>query len=365
MDRLHRTRRCHEAADLSRPRSRPRLPSGPTPKSRISRPSSPFLLDLAEAGGLVKARPVTPSIQEIYDAAEQNVHAYLTDQVSLDEAVTAAMDKITQSSNAIWAHNRNELPVASIRTGHRQLITDHSPLTTGVLPLFGQQNLSTRRILLAWLLVTPVVLWRLLTSVYPFLRTFYISFFDNSPVRRTFDFVGLDNYIALTRDSNVDATLTFTLFFTVTSVILQVVFGLAIAELLNQRFRMRNLTRAVNLLPWAMAPIVIATAARWIFHQDYGLINDIIWRLSGERPLWLVNFTTARFAVTITDVWKNTAFLSVIFSAASRGSLGTLRGRQNRRRRRRALLLVRHPAAFDAAHYLDDHLHRHFPRALL
>ena len=57
-------------------------------------PSSPFLLDLAAAGGLVRARPVTPSIQEIYDAAEQNVHAFLTDQVSLDEAVTAAMDKI-------------------------------------------------------------------------------------------------------------------------------------------------------------------------------------------------------------------------------------------------------------------------------
>ena len=57
-------------------------------------PSSTFLLDLAEAGNLVKARPVTPSIQEIYDAAEQNVHAYLTDQVSLDEAVNNAMDKI-------------------------------------------------------------------------------------------------------------------------------------------------------------------------------------------------------------------------------------------------------------------------------
>ena len=57
-------------------------------------PSSPFLLELAEAGDLVKARPVTPSIQEIYDAAEQNIHAYLTDQVSLDEAIKAAMDKI-------------------------------------------------------------------------------------------------------------------------------------------------------------------------------------------------------------------------------------------------------------------------------
>jgi multiple sugar transport system substrate-binding protein len=57
-------------------------------------PSAPFLLDLAEAGNLVKARPVTPSIQEIYDAAEESIHAYLTDQIDLDTAITQAMDKI-------------------------------------------------------------------------------------------------------------------------------------------------------------------------------------------------------------------------------------------------------------------------------
>ena len=182
-----------------------------------------------------------------------------------------------------------------------------------------RQSLSSRRVFLAYLLVTPVLVWRLFTSVYPFLRTFYLSFFDHSPVRRTFDFIGLDNYVALTRDANVSATLSFTFFFTTTSVALQVLLGLGIAELLNQRFRLRNLTRAVNLLPWAMAPIVIATAARWIFHQDFGLVNDIIWRLSGERPLWLVNITSARFAVTLTDVWKNTAFLAIIFLSGLQG----------------------------------------------
>jgi len=185
--------------------------------------------------------------------------------------------------------------------------------------LVTRQSLSSRRVFLAYLLVTPVLVWRLFTSVYPFLRTFYLSFFDHSPVRRTFDFIGLDNYVALTRDANVSATLSFTFFFTTTSVALQVLFGLGIAELLNQRFRLRNLTRAVNLLPWAMAPIVIATAARWIFHQDFGLVNDIIWRLSGERPLWLVNITSARFAVTLTDVWKNTAFLAIIFLSGLQG----------------------------------------------
>jgi len=57
-------------------------------------PSAPFLLDLAEGGDLVKARPITPSIQEIYDAAEESVHAYLTDQIDLETAITQAMDKI-------------------------------------------------------------------------------------------------------------------------------------------------------------------------------------------------------------------------------------------------------------------------------
>jgi multiple sugar transport system substrate-binding protein len=57
-------------------------------------PSSVYLEQLAQAGDLVKARPVTPSIQEIYDAAEEAVHAYLTDQIEVDAAIEQAMAKI-------------------------------------------------------------------------------------------------------------------------------------------------------------------------------------------------------------------------------------------------------------------------------
>ncbi|MEZ4728576.1 MAG: sugar ABC transporter permease [Caldilineaceae bacterium] len=73
------------------------------------------------------------------------------------------------------------------------------------------------------------------------------------------------------------------------------------------------------MLPWAIAPIVTGAAAVWAFNQDYGLINDIIWRISGERPLWLVHVTNARFAVTLTDTWKNTPFLAVIFLSGLQG----------------------------------------------
>jgi len=176
-----------------------------------------------------------------------------------------------------------------------------------------------RRYLLAYALVLPVVIWRLATSIYPFLYTAYLSFFDNSPVRRTFDFVGLDNYANAFRDINVPSALNFSLFFTVISVSLQVVLALGIAEILNRRFPLRGITRAINLLPWAMSGIVIATAAQWIFNENYGLINDILWRINGQRPLWLVHPDTARMAVVLTDVWKNTAFLAVVYLSGLQG----------------------------------------------
>jgi multiple sugar transport system substrate-binding protein len=57
-------------------------------------PSAVFLAELAKDPNSFKARPITPSIQEIYDAAEENISAFLTDQVDLETAIKKAMDKI-------------------------------------------------------------------------------------------------------------------------------------------------------------------------------------------------------------------------------------------------------------------------------
>jgi multiple sugar transport system permease protein len=180
-------------------------------------------------------------------------------------------------------------------------------------------SLAMRRIMLGYALVAPVVLWRLATSIYPFGYTAYLSFFDNSPVRRTHEFVGLANYAAMLRDKTVTDTLVFTAFFTTLSLGLQIVFALACAEILNRHFPLRSVARAINLLPWAISGIVTGVAATWVFNQDYGLINDLVWRVTGQRPLWLVDVTTARLAVTLTDVWKNTPFLTVIFIGGLQG----------------------------------------------
>jgi len=180
-------------------------------------------------------------------------------------------------------------------------------------------SLAHRRWLLAYALIAPALLWRFATALYPLGYTAYLSFFDRSPLRRSFDFVGLENYQRLLGDEAVHQTLEFTAIFTIASVGLQVCYGLAIALLLNQSFAGRGLVRAANLLPWAMPIFVAGLAAVWIFDTDFGMVNDIIWRLTGARPVWLASVEGARAAVIMVDVWKNTPFLALVFLGGLQG----------------------------------------------
>jgi multiple sugar transport system permease protein len=110
-------------------------------------------------------------------------------------------------------------------------------------------------------------------------------------------------------------SLSFTFIFTATSTLIQLVYAMGIALLLNRQFRARGLVRAVNLLPWAMPAIVIATASQWMFNSQYGMIDDLIVRVLPFRPIWLADPTLARLVVIILDVWKNAPWASIIILA--------------------------------------------------
>lgn len=181
-----------------------------------------------------------------------------------------------------------------------------------------------RLILLGYALVAPAVLWRLAVAVYPFLTTIYQSLTNTSPLAGTARFVGLNNFVRMVHDPVILQSLSFTLIFTVTSTILQLVYALAIALLLNTKFRGRGLVRAVNLLPWAMPLIVIATASQWMFNNQYGMIDDLIARVLPFRPIWLADPTLARLVVILLDVWKNAPWASIIILAGLQNVPGEL-----------------------------------------
>ena len=182
----------------------------------------------------------------------------------------------------------------------------------------------SNRILLAYVLVAPAVLWRAAVAVYPFLHTIVQSFTNESPLNQTIRWVGLRNFHNMFSDPAITESLIFTFVFTVASTVLQLVYALGIATLLNRVFPGRTLVRAVNLLPWAMPAIVVATAAQWLFNSQYGMIDDLIARVGLPRPIWLADTTLARASVILLDTWKNAPWAAIIMLAGLQNIPGEL-----------------------------------------
>lgn len=166
---------------------------------------------------------------------------------------------------------------------------------------------------IAWALVLPVLLIRGFTTLYPILKTVFNSFFDIRVLRGVNEFAGLRNYLNIFKDEKVITTIQFTLIFVIVSMAFHVVLGVALALILNMKFRGRRFLRTIVLIPWAMPAVVIGMAAKWAFNNDYGLINDFIrWFQPDFQMNWLINTGTARAAVIAMDLWKDLPFFAIL-----------------------------------------------------
>ena len=99
--------------------------------------------------------------------------------------------------------------------------------------------------------------------------------------------------------------------------LLELLLGLSIALLLNQRFFGRGVVRTIAILPWALPTALIGLAWAWIFNDQFGVVNDILLRLGLIRTgiNWLGEPTLAIIAVIFADVWKTTPFISILLLA--------------------------------------------------
>lgn len=183
-----------------------------------------------------------------------------------------------------------------------------------------------RRYALIFLL--PMALVMIAVAGYPLARTIFFSFTDAQlGDLGNYHLVGLDNYYGLDADGDPLGVLqdpawwravANTLKFTLISVSLETFFGMIIALVLNVPFKGRGLVRAAVLIPWAIPTIVSAKMWAWMLHDHYGVINDLLVRLSIlDAPLaWTASGELSMFAVILVDVWKTTPFMALLILAA-------------------------------------------------
>lgn len=156
-------------------------------------------------------------------------------------------------------------------------------------------------------------------AAWPLLKTILFSFTDAS--LGTIDdwrFVGFENFAWLAGDPVFWKALVNTIVFTLGSVTIETVIGVVIALVINAHMPGRGLMRAVILIPWAVPTVVAAEMWGWMYHDLYGVLNEIGLALGllSEKLAWTANPDLAMVSVILADAWKTTPFVAVLALAA-------------------------------------------------
>ncbi|MBL8166489.1 MAG: sugar ABC transporter permease [Anaerolineae bacterium] len=184
---------------------------------------------------------------------------------------------------------------------------------------FAGMTLRQRFYLIAVLLLLPAIALRVFTSFYPFIQTLYLSTQRFNPAYPPQKFIGLGNFERLADDPVVQASIGFTVLFVVVSTFFQIVFGLALAHLLNAPFRLRNVARTLSLIPWAIPMVIAALGFRWLFDDQFGMIPDVLRRVLGMDTRWLIDPQNAKVAIIAVNIWKSTPFVALVLLAGLQG----------------------------------------------
>jgi ABC-type sugar transport system permease subunit len=199
-----------------------------------------------------------------------------------------------------------------------------APRSTRVSTLTMQIRSRSRSLadnpqLLGLLLTLPALIAILAVVLIPIFSSFLLSLQQKDLSRPQYDaFIGFKNYLTLLRDSRYLNSLWVTFRFSLTSVILEVILGVSIALVLNQRFVGRGFVRGLMILPWAMPSIVNAAMWKWIYNADYGALNALLTQLHliDSYRVWLADPTWATILIILANVWKETPFTVILVLAA-------------------------------------------------
>ena len=170
---------------------------------------------------------------------------------------------------------------------------------------FSQRNLNKRHeTILGWLMVSPWLIGFICFSALPMFASLIISFTEWDMLSKP-EWVGFDNYKTLFfEDPLALHSLNITILFTIVSIPLNIVFGLALAMLLNTSIRGLAIFRTIFYLPAILSGVAVALMWRWIFSTEFGLLNALLSMIGIEGPAWLTDRIWVLPSFVIMRLWS-------------------------------------------------------------
>jgi len=178
------------------------------------------------------------------------------------------------------------------------------------------RGLLEREGVFSWLMLAPGVLFLLAFVAYPFFYGIFLSFQDRR-VASEGVFVGLANFRTLVRDAVFWQVTGNTLKYVAITTVLKLTGGLAMALVVNQRFRGRNLVRAALLLPFIVPTALSTVAWMWILDPTFSVVNWLLVHggLISSGYSWLGNASLAMWSLIVVNTWRGMPFYGITLLA--------------------------------------------------
>jgi multiple sugar transport system permease protein len=151
-----------------------------------------------------------------------------------------------------------------------------------------------------WIFIAPTMLGLLLLNFWPILNTVWQSLCKTGDFGRGNIFVGLQNYLNVVQTSEFWGSLVNTFKYAIIEVPFSIAIALVLAVLLNRKMRGRAIYRTVFFMPMVAAPAAVAMVWKWLYNQQYGLLNHVM----GNQTGWISDSNIAWVSIGIIGVWS-------------------------------------------------------------
>ena len=145
--------------------------------------------------------------------------------------------------------------------------------------------------LMIFLFIMPAVLCLLFMFVYPVTRTVIMSFFRVESLTAstdTWSFYGLQNYVKIFNSTGFRQALVNMVRIWFAGGIITLSLSMLMAVVLTSGIRGAKFFKAAIYMPNIISAVALATMwIQYVFHFDYGLLNEIVQLFGGEKVKWL------------------------------------------------------------------------------
>jgi len=189
-----------------------------------------------------------------------------------------------------------------------------APVATHVHALLDR--LQDNRNALGLLFMLPAGVLLLVFLTYPLALGTWLGFTD-AKIGRPGQWVGVENFAFLMRDSVALLSLFNTLFYTVVASVIKFALGLWLALLLNKHLPFKAFIRAIVLLPFIVPTALSALAFWWIYDAQFSVISWSLTKLGLiDRYIdFLGEPWNARFSAIAANIWRGVPFIAICLLA--------------------------------------------------